>query len=166
MDDGLEHNPLVSRRALAQQHEAAFGWALSLTGYNAATAADVMQQSYLAIVEGSARFDARSSLKTWLFGVVRNCARRGQRRDRTELKWISRFAAEPRDDSTSNGGASDTQLANVLTTLPRRQRDVLELVVYSEFTLEETAAVLGISLGSVRTHYHRAKQALRARLES
>ena len=164
MDDGLEHNPLVFRRALAEQHEAAFGWALSLTGYNAAAAADVMQQSYLAIVDGSARFDARSSLKTWLFGVVRNCARRAQRRDRTELKWVSRFAAEPRDAS-SNGVSADVQLTSALTMLPRRQRDVLELVVYSEFTLEETAAVLGISLGSVRTHYHRAKLALRNRLE-
>lgn len=164
MDDGLEHNPLVSRRALAEQHEAAFGWALSLTGYNAAAAADVMQQSYLAIVDGSARFDARSSLKTWLFGVVRNCTRRVQRRDRTELKWVSRFAAEPRD-AAGNGDAADTQLMSALKTLPRRQRDVLELVIYADFTLEQTAEVLGISVGSVRTHYHRAKQALRSRLE-
>ena len=165
MDDGLEHNPNISRRALAAQHGAAYAWALSLTGYDAAAAADVMQQSYLIIVEGRARFEQRSSLKTWLFGVVRNTARRARRHDRRELALLSRFGAEPVEESTAKGYESDTGVGAALTSLPRRQRDVLELVIYSEFTLEECADVLGISLGSVRTHYHRAKAAVRRRLE-
>jgi RNA polymerase sigma-70 factor (ECF subfamily) len=165
MDDGLEHNPNISRRALAAQHGAAYAWALSLTGYDAAAAADVMQQSYLVIVEGRARFEERSSLKTWLFGVVRNTARGLRRRDRRELALMSRFAAEPVDESTANGDDSDPAVDAALMGLPRRQRDVMELVIYSEFTLEECAEVLGISLGSARTHFHRAKAAVRRRLE-
>jgi RNA polymerase sigma-70 factor (ECF subfamily) len=165
MDDGLEHNPLVSRSALAAEHRAAYAWALSLTGYDDAAAADVMQQSYLLIVEGRARFANRSSLGTWLFGVVRNCARRLQRRNRRDLALVARFAAEPRDGET-NGADLDTALSAALATLPRRQRDVLELVAYADFTLEQVAEVLGISVGSTRTHYHRAKLALRARLEA
>ena len=74
--------------------------------------------------------------------------------------------AVPRETMTRDEGDSDTALTDALTALPRRQREVLELVVYSEFTLEQSAEVLGISLGSVRTHYHRAKETLRARLES
>ena len=34
IDDGFEHNPRISRQALAALHEGAFGWALSLTGYD------------------------------------------------------------------------------------------------------------------------------------
>ncbi len=170
MDDGLEHNPLVSRSALAAQHRAAYAWALSLTGYDDAAAADVMQQSYLAIVEGRARFANRSTLKTWLFGVVHNSARRLHRHNRRELAMVARFAAEPRaaetNRSETNGADRDTSLTAALATLPRRQRDVLELVAYADFTLDEVAVVLGISLGSTRTHYHRAKVALRAHLES
>ena len=166
MDDGLPHNPHISRQALAAQHDAAYAWALSLTGYDAAAAADVMQQSYLVIVEGRARFDARASLKTWLFGVVRNVARRSRRFERRQLALISRFAAEPLDAATGNGGEMHGAVHAALTGLPRRQRDVLELVIYSEFTLEECAEVLGISLGSARTHYHRAKSAVRARLDA
>ncbi len=172
MDDGLEHNPLVSRSALAAQHRAAYAWALSLTGYDDAAAADVMQQSYLAIVEGRARFAKRSTLKTWLFGVVHNSARRLHRHNRREFAMVARFAAEPRDTCVSPasvemaGADPDIPLTVALATLPRRQRDVLELVAYSDFTLEEVADVLGISLGSTRTHYHRAKLALRARLET
>ncbi len=165
MDDGLEHNPLVSRAALAALHRAAYAWALSLTGYDPAAAADVMQQSYLVIVEGRARFAARSSLKTWLFGVVHNTARRMHRSNRRELALVARFAAEP-SETEANGVHGDASLSAALATLPRRQRDVLELVAYAEFTLEEVAEVLGISLGSTRTHYHRAKLALRERLEA
>ncbi len=165
MDDGLEHNPHVSRRALAALHRAVHAWALSLTGYDDAAAADVMQQSYLVIVEGRARYAKRSSLKTWLFGVVQNNARRLHRSNRRELAAVARFAAEPRETEAS-GLSSDASLSAALTTLPRRQRDVLELVAYADFTLEEVAEVLGISIGSTRTHYHRAKRALRERLEA
>jgi RNA polymerase sigma factor (sigma-70 family) len=168
MDDGLKNNPYVSRKALAAQHAAAYAWALSLTGYDAAEAADVMQQSYLVIVEGRARFAQRSSLKTWLFGVVRNTALRLHRRHRQHLALVSRFSAEPPPTSAHNGepfaNGEDAAVA-ALASLPRRQRDVLELVIYSEFTLEECAQVLGISLGSARTHYHRAKAAIRTKLE-
>jgi len=164
MNDGLERNPLVSRRALVAHHADAFAWALSLTAYDAAAAADVMQQSYLVIVDGSARFDARSSLKTWLFGVVRRCAHRSYRRLRRDAAFVGRVAAEPRDDGATADEPRRTDIGAALATLSRRQRDVLELVVFSEFTVEEAAAVLDISIGSARTHYHRAKAALRERL--
>jgi RNA polymerase sigma factor (sigma-70 family) len=169
MDDGLENNPHVPRKALAAHHAAAYAWALSLTGYDAAEAADVLQQSYLVIVEGRARYAQRSSLKTWLFGVVRNTALRLHRRNRQHVVLVSRFSADQAQGTAQNGESfaegGDQAVVAALRSLPRRQRDVLELVVYSEFTLEECAQVLGISLGSARTHYHRAKASIRAKLE-
>jgi RNA polymerase sigma-70 factor (ECF subfamily) len=45
-------------------------------------------------------------------------------------------------------------------TLPTRQREVLHLVFYAELTLEDTAIALDVSVGSVRTHYHRGKKRL------
>ena len=167
MHDGLEHNPKVSRRALASHHRAAHAWALSLSRYDPATADDVMQQSYLAIVDGSARFDGASSLKTWLFGVVRNMARRSGRIRRMQLTLLEQFGAQPREFAEPLTPEHDTSaVAAAVAALPNRQREVLELTLFAEFTLEETAVVLGISLGSTRTHYHRAKQTLRKRLGS
>jgi RNA polymerase sigma factor (sigma-70 family) len=167
MFDGLQHNPKVSRRELADGHRAAYLWALSLSRYDAAAADDVMQQSYLAIVDGSARFDGTSSLKTWVFGVVRNMARRSRRVRRLQLALLQRIGAEPADDAAPmpEDGA-DATLAVAIAALPQRQREVLELMIHAEFTLEQTATVLGISVGSTRTHYHRAKASLRSRLEA
>ena len=52
------------------------------------------------------------------------------------------------------------QLQQALMQLPVRQREVLHLVFYAELTLESTAEILAISLGSARTHYHRGKERL------
>jgi RNA polymerase sigma-70 factor (ECF subfamily) len=72
---------------------------------------------------------------------------------------------EPREAAAPHVSIGDGHLAKALAALPQRQRDVLQLVVYADLTLEETAGVLGITVGSVRTHYHRAKGALKESLE-
>lgn len=170
IEDGLDNNPGVSREALAALHEGAFGWALSLTGGRTNAAEDVMQQAYLSIVDGTARFDGHASLKTWLYAVIRNAARHQLRRERLERLWIARFgtpdaAAEPEEPTRGGDDSVAVRVRRAIRQLPRRQRDLLELVIDAEFTIEQAASVLGISLGTARTHYHRAKQSVRRRLE-
>ena len=87
-------------------------------------------------------------------------------RVRDDLRLVRRIAAEPQEEVTNGDAEPRDGVAAALAALSRRQRDVIELVVYSEFTIEEVAGVLDISVGSARTHYHRAKAALRARLET
>lgn len=167
IDDGLEHNPRISRQALTALHEGAFGWALSLTAYDPQAAEDVMQQAYLALVEGKARFDGEASLKTWLYAVIRNSARRYARSRRLDRQRIAQLSVSVLPDLTheeSPDPPSNT-LRQAVFGLPERQRQVLELVIDSEFTVEEAAHVMGVSVGSARTHYHRAKQTLRRQLK-
>ncbi len=123
----------------------------------------MLQSSYLLILDGRARFEGRSSLKTFLFGVVRRVASHHRRGRLRGLALITRLAAEPATDG-SPIDSQDPAMSRALHGLPRRQREVLELVIYAEFTVEESAAILDISIGSARTHFHRAKQALRMAL--
>jgi RNA polymerase sigma factor (sigma-70 family) len=166
-------SPEERAAGLEELHTAAFGWALSCTGWDRAAAEDVLQTSYLKILDGRARFDGRSGFRTWVFGVIRRTAQEARRRAALE-RWIPLgrlllgFAgADGRPDPAAAlaGVEERTQLAQALAALPVRQREVLHLVFYEDLTIAEAATILGIALGTARTHYERGKRALRRRLE-
>jgi RNA polymerase sigma factor (sigma-70 family) len=56
------------------------------------------------------------------------------------------------------------RLTKALTQLPRRQQEILDLVFYHEMTIEEAGVVIGVSLGTARTHYERGKKNLLKKL--
>ena len=65
---------------LEELHAAAFGWALSCCGWDRSAAEDVLQATYLKLLDGRARFDERSSFRTFVFGVIARTAREARRR--------------------------------------------------------------------------------------
>jgi RNA polymerase sigma-70 factor, ECF subfamily len=161
----LRHNPLIDPRELEQLHGQCFSWALTCTRGHRSEAEDVLQMTYLAIIEGRARFDGESSLKTWLFAVIRNHARSRSRHLRYVLQSLSRIAAFAADEQTRDEPHSEThRLVAALHALPNRQREVLDLVFYRGLAIAEAAKVLGIGLGTARVHYERGKATLRRQL--
>ena len=155
---------------LEELHELSFGWALACCEGRRDEAEDVLHQSYLKVLDGRAVFAGRSSFKTWFFGVVRLTARENQRRG-----FWQRFLAmdfrpdepvslgDPEQDLNHSQNAD--RLRRALQGLAARQREVLHLVFYQDMTIEEAAAVLGLTVGSARTHYQRGKARLRVQLE-
>ncbi len=158
---------------LEQLHAAAFGWALSCCGWDRPAAEDVLQASYLKILDGRARFDGRSAFRTWVFGVIRRTAAEARRRA-VLWRWLplarlllGPAGADGRPDPEAVLVQADeaARLVGALARLPDRQRAVLHLVFYEDLTIAEAAGVLGVALGTARTHYERGKMALRRMLE-
>lgn len=125
----------------------------------------MLQESYLKVLDGRARFNGRASARTWFFSVIKRTAseiaRKGVRRNALDQTLEHSGAADPeRPDDLMERSDETQQLLAALNQLPDRQREVLHLVFYHDATLEEAATALGISVGAVRTHYHRGKQKL------
>jgi len=59
----------------------------------------------------------------------------------------------------------EIRLKEALGKLPTRQREVLQLVFYHDLSIVEAAKVMGVGIGSARTHYERGKKQMRRRLE-
>ena len=155
-------------RELERMHPASFGWALWCCGHRQQEAEDVLQSTYLKIFDGRAQFDGRSSLRTWLFGVIRRTAAETNHRQwlRRQLfdQWLVRepSPAPPSNPETSaSASESRRNLLQAVAKLSTRQRQVLHLVFYQELTVEEASHVMEISLGTARTHFDRGKRRLR-----
>lgn len=129
--------------------------------------------AYVRVLDGSARFDGKSTFKSFLFGVIRRTAME-QRRSRwlaaTRLtRWLT---ARPEPEPAGDPEASSMRreriraLTEALPRLSGRQRQVLHLVFSQGLTIEEAAAVLGVATGSARRHYERGKARLRELLPS
>lgn len=163
--DALENNPHISKSALEDIHGELFGWALSRCAFDNATAEDLMQQAYVELLSGRAKFDNKSALKTFVFGVVQNLARSRFRQQNTHLRLIDSFAAEHAESSEDDHAQDNYRIIwNAVESLPQRQRDITELVFIRDMTIEEASKVMGVGLGTGRVHYDRAKKALADKL--
>lgn len=158
------------RDELVLLHEASFGWAMACTRFDASEADEVLQEAYLKVLDGRARYAGRAAPRTFLFGVIRRTASERRRRRRLRRALSLRLAVEPtlRPETPERALARNEQTARLvaaLAALPRRQREVLHLVFHAGLSIEEAAAVAGLRLGTARTHYERGKRRLRRLLE-
>jgi RNA polymerase sigma-70 factor (ECF subfamily) len=154
-------------RQIEELHPASFSWALACCRFDHHEAEDVLQTTYLKVMDGRARFAGRASVKTWLFAVIRTTAAERRRR-----AWLRRLSLrrwldggeEPAPPVLAEERVTDDErrraVIAALTALPARQREVLDLVFYHDLTVEEAAAVMGVTLGTARIHYARGKARL------
>lgn len=149
-------------------HQDAFSWAAACCGGDAGAGAEALQEAYVKVAAGRAAFGGRSALKTWWLGVVRITAleqlRRGKRWRRAAddfLDWIGSLTPDERTADDEIVVPDAAWLEAALKQLPARQQEVLQLVFQHQLSLSEAAVVMGVSVGSARTHYDRAKKKLR-----
>ncbi|HEU4947117.1 MAG TPA: sigma-70 family RNA polymerase sigma factor [Kribbella sp.] len=158
-----------------------------------ASAAEVVQETWLAVIEGVGRFEGRSSLKTWVYRILTNTAKRRGSREHRVVPWSSvdatdsgptvdpaRFrgsddpypghwwefpAAWPTPEQGLLGAELRARLEAALTALPDRQRVVITLRDVEGYGSEEVCELLGISAANQRVLLHRARAFVRGSLE-
>ena len=155
----------------------------------AENALDIVQDSMLKLAE---KYGAKpaAELPMLFQRILQNTIRDFYRRQKVRSRWVTLFSAlspgredddtdpletlESADTSGSMGGPADrleqSQVVEViekeLQRLPQRQRQAFLLRYWEELDVAETAAVMGCSQGSVKTHCSRAAHALAAALRA
>jgi len=135
-----------------------FRLAFALTG-NAADAEDVAQETFMGAFRGLRRFEARSSLKTWL---MRICVRQAARSRRTAA--TRRRLGAPSHERTPGDADTRLDILEALDALSPEHREVLLLRERMGMTYQEIAEMLRVPRGTVESRLFRARQALRERL--
>jgi len=156
----MDNNSL--EQLIKKHHHDAFLWACQCCYYDQEEGKEVLQQAYAKIAEGKAKFKEQSTFKTWLFSIIRFTAI-------DHMKQNKRF--DSLDDviqlADTDGDLEIKETINyreLLKQLPERQQQVLLLSFYHGLTLVEIAKVVDLHIGTVRTHYERAKTALKKRI--
>lgn len=130
---------------------------------------DLVQATFLEVYRSSARFDRRSSVKTWIFGVAVNIVRHHRRSEGRRHATLQRFAtvdggAQPRPDAAIDRGRQLERLARALDDLAEPLRVAYVLCIVEELTAREAAVALATSEGTVWRRVHEARTALRRTL--
>jgi RNA polymerase sigma-70 factor (ECF subfamily) len=166
---------LLFKQFCSENHERLFQWALRCTHFDQQEAEDILTGLYTMLLEGKAEQIASEEWLVWSFGALRKLSLSRQRKQnwRQALlqKWFKQQTSSQRvqqpDESFEQEEIKNKRIKLVnlaLNQLSARQKEIIILAIYEELTLNEIAQVLELGLGSVRTHYHRAKQKLHAYL--
>jgi RNA polymerase sigma-70 factor (ECF subfamily) len=155
---------------------------------------DVMQETWAVVVRGIGQFEGRSALRTWIFGILVNVARRYAAQKGRSIPFAAVAPADERyagavdpdrlhnlvlghgywpappswpRDPQSSALAAETRkvVATAIRELPQAQREVMTLRDVEGWPAQEVCALLRISDVNQRTLLHRARVSVRRALE-
>lgn len=146
-----------------------------------AMADDLVADTFLTAFRARRRYDLRRpDARPWLYGIAANMIGKHRRAEVRRLRALARTAeATPADPgagwaavpagadeiaSRVDAVAARRDLLGALAGLSVPDRDVLLLIAWASLTYEETAAALGIPLGTVRSRLNRARRKVREAL--
>jgi RNA polymerase sigma-70 factor (ECF subfamily) len=160
-----------------------------------AIAEEVVQETWLAVLDSIDRFEARSTLKTWVFRILTNTAKTRAVRERRsapftmlledaveptvapdrflgpDARYAGHWASVPerwQDLPEQSLLASEVMdvVAHTIEALPPAQRAVISLRDVEGWDSHEVCEALGLTEGNQRVLLHRARARVRRALES
>ncbi len=123
---------------------------------------DISQDVFLKAFTNFRSFRGEATVKTWLLKITRNTAfsylKRSYFRKTILMEYVPIMGTHPSAEETFfRERISDEIWANVMK-LPAKYREILVLSTYYQLSLNEVGSTLGLSVGTVKSRLHRAKQ--------
>jgi RNA polymerase sigma-70 factor, ECF subfamily len=152
-------DPIAFRDLYRRYTPSLYAMAVRLSQRND-VAEDIVHDTWIRAIDGLPRFAWRSTLLTWLTGILINCMR--ERFSRVSNEAILDDADADRECVVELPDIVDTiELERALASLANGYREVLVLHDVQGFTHNEIAQLLGIEPGTSKSQLARARRALR-----
>ena len=182
----MEQNHTLDPEAWVDEHgDALFRYALFRI-QDAQVAEDLVQETFLAAIRGKDSFAGRSTVKTWLFGILKHkiidhIRKISRERPEENIETIADLASKDFDDRggwnyqpsewTTNPSLIFQQqefwqiLKTCLSELPPRLNQAFTLRELDGLSAEEVRKILGVTPTNGGVMLHRARMRLRECLE-
>jgi RNA polymerase sigma-70 factor, ECF subfamily len=163
-------------RLIEPLQSALFRQAVMLAG-DPTMAEDLVSETLVAAWTSFARFNGKCRLSTWLYAILLHRHQKAIRRARARpisLSWLPFFQAdeldrrsmdqvcpEPSPAETTTQKEAFAHLRRCIEQLPEKHRQVIWFRFFEGSSLEEIAAALGCSTGTVKSRLHHALEKLR-----
>ena len=123
-------------------------------------AADLAQETFVAILKGAASYEPRAAFRSYLFGIAFNVLAAARR------KSAATVAVPGVSDPIVSGSDPYVVLwvRRALAELADEDREIVMLREYEGLSYEEIAQLVSVPVGTVRSRLFRARQALREQL--
>jgi RNA polymerase sigma-70 factor (ECF subfamily) len=149
----------------ARHNVKVYRFILRLTG-NPTLADDLVSEVFLDVWRQAAAFRGRSQVSTWLLAIARNKTISALRRrcdERLDEDALA-MAEDPGDNPEIVAEKEDRGaiVQHCLARLSPNHREVLDLVYYHDKSVDETAEIVGIPVGTVKTRMHYARNKMKA----
>lgn len=171
LDSFVRDRNEASFRTLYRTHTPAL-WALAmrLTRGDRPDSEELVQEAWVRAIERIERFGGRSTLRTWLSGILVNCYRELVRRRSRGPRSLEEAGVEQAVERRAAGSSSSHReealdVETAISRLADGYREVLVLHDVNGFTHQEIAELLGIAVGTAKSQLARARRRLRRLLD-
>ncbi len=155
---------------LVNRHQSNLRYSMrQLTNWNEALADDLTQDTFIQAFKELHRFRKEAKFSSWLYRIGYNVFLQHVRKKQLDTQSIdddpyiaNQVAETAQGDETS---ALHQKVAKLLSMLEPERRSVLHLFLHRQNTQQEISDIMGIPLGTVKTHINRGRSALQQSLQ-
>lgn len=149
-------------RTLMDAYQSRLYWQIRRLIVDHDLAQDVLQETFIKTYQNFHQFKQDSKLYTWLYRIATNEAlqqlnkmKKMQKTDEDADYYMQNLVA---DNAGTDADEIQLLLQRAIQSLPEKQRLVFTMRYYDDLPYEEMSKILDMSVGTLKTNYHYAKQ--------
>jgi len=162
--DGCRKGDRTSQRALYDRFCRKMMVVCLRYSKSSAEAEDILQEAFVKVFQGIKDFRQESKLETWITRIMVNTALNAQRKKLYLFPMVDVEETNLTEEEISISGIHFQELLEMIQALPQGCQVVFNMFAIEGYSHKEIAEMLGVSEGTSKSQYARARSLLQNRL--